>query len=172
MQRILESGEMYKFWKYGGFACVPRKFMSPCWRTTSCLFLPFSPGCQRKEWKMLSLTSSSIPLTPRAVTAMLAACFYWPRVSFGEVIQLCQQEKAFWCTLAVSPSEGSANIAVLLQLVQRAGSVARTYSTINKSIMLMCVFGGACYMPWSRLCWFQNRIISLNHFFFLISLLL
>lgn len=39
--------------------------------------------------------------------------FYWPCVSSGEVIQLCQQGKSFWCPLVVSPLEGSVNIAVV-----------------------------------------------------------
>lgn len=114
------------------FEWTPRK--TAC-RTGSALesalqpFSSFSPVCQHREWKTLSPTGIPIPTCPWGLTAMLAGCFYWPPVSSGEVIQLCQQEKPFWCAIAVSPLEDSANIAVVLPLMQRAPSAVRTYKS-------------------------------------------
>lgn len=158
------------------FAWVLRKFMSRAVSVLENNLLPFSPFLSRLSAQGMKNAFPDQQLHTRLPLGRSQLC--WQHVFIGLACRLgrwynyVNRRRPFDVLLLCPPSEGSANIAVLLQLVQRAGSVARTYSTINKSIVLMCVYGGGCYMSWSWLCQFQNRIISLSHRFFLISFLL
>lgn len=115
---------------------------------------------------MVSLMGILIPACLRGwgvVTAMQAECFYWPRMSSGVVIQLCEQEKSFLCVLAVSLLEGSASVTVALPLWAEGTKCSWGLQKWLKrpSCWSVCL-GAVLHAMKVVLSLFQYRIISLN----------
>lgn len=81
------------------------------------LFLSSLP---QREWKMLSRQASPHQLASRGLTAMQAECFYWPPCVILGCDTSMSMRKSFWCALAVSFLEGSASVAVVLLVLQKA----------------------------------------------------